>query len=74
MAKKTLPIYNIENFRHFSNENDFYANSIKKHLADHHFTITPHKHDFFLTVLFTKGNGIHDIDFTSYKIDRKSVV
>ena len=23
MAKKTLPIYNIENFRHFSNENDF---------------------------------------------------
>jgi AraC-like DNA-binding protein len=68
MAKKTLPIYNIENFRHFSNENDFYANSIKKHLADHHFTITPHKHDFFLTVLFTKGSGIHVIDFTSYKI------
>lgn len=68
MAKKILPIYNIDNFRHFSNENDFYANSIKKHIAEHHFTVTPHKHDFYLTVLFTKGRGTHNIDFTSYKI------
>jgi len=68
MAKKSLPVYNIENFKHFGNENDFYANSIKNHLKEHHFTTTPHKHDFFLTVLFTNGIGIHSIDFKRYKI------
>jgi AraC-like DNA-binding protein len=68
MAKKLLPIYNIDNFRRFTSENDFYANSIKRHIAEHHFTVTPHKHDFYLTVLFTKGSGTHDIDFTSYAV------
>jgi AraC-like DNA-binding protein len=69
MAKKSLPIYNIENFRQFQDRNDFYANSIKKHLAEHHFTETPHKHDFYLTVLFTRGSGTHNIDFKSYKVE-----
>lgn len=68
MAKKSLPVYNIENFRHFNTQNYFYANSMKRHLEEHHFTATPHKHDFFLTVLFLRGSGTHEIDFTSYKI------
>ncbi|MDO8999717.1 MAG: helix-turn-helix transcriptional regulator [Bacteroidota bacterium] len=73
MAKKVIPVYSIENFKHFKTQNDFYTNSMKQHLAEHHFTATPHKHDFFLTVMFTKGYGTHDIDFTSYKIAPGSV-
>ncbi|MBZ4188508.1 helix-turn-helix domain-containing protein [Niabella beijingensis] len=28
----------------------------------------PHKHDFFVFLLFDKGSGVHSIDFTDYKI------
>jgi AraC-like DNA-binding protein len=29
---------------------------------------SPHKHDFYLIVLFTKGSGTHEIDFKTYDI------
>lgn len=70
MPKKNLPVYNIKDFEH---GNDFYANSMKRHLQDHHIILTPHKHDFFLTVLFTKGSGTHEIDFTNYKVEPGAV-
>ncbi len=73
MAKKNLPVYNIKDFQNPEHAHDFYANSMKKHLQDHHIILTPHKHDFFLTVLFTKGSGIHEIDFTNYKVETGSV-
>jgi len=66
MPKKNVPVYKIKDFE---KETDFYANSMKNHLKDHHIILTPHKHDFFLTVLFTKGKGTHEIDFTSYKVE-----
>lgn len=65
---KTIPVYSIENFKHFSSENDFYTDSLSSHLKHHHFTTRPHKHDFYLVVLFTKGKGIHEIDFNSYPV------
>ncbi|MBL7921704.1 MAG: helix-turn-helix domain-containing protein [Bacteroidia bacterium] len=73
MPKKNLPVYNIKDFRAYERDNDFYANSMKKHLQNHHIILTPHKHDFFLTVLFTKGGGTHEIDFTNYKVEPGSV-
>lgn len=69
MPKKTIPVYNIKDFKDFERENGFYANSMKRHLKKHHIILTPHKHDFFLTVLFTKGSGTHEIDFTKYKVE-----
>ncbi|MBA3682147.1 MAG: helix-turn-helix domain-containing protein [Bacteroidetes bacterium] len=69
MSKKTLPVYNIKDFKDPEHGTDFYANSMKRHLRDHHIILTPHKHDFFLTVLFTKGSGTHEIDFTNYKVE-----
>lgn len=30
----------------------------------------PHKHDFFIAILFEKGKGTHTIDFTEYKVGR----
>jgi AraC family transcriptional activator of pobA len=73
MPKKNLPIYAIRDFIDLEREGHIYANSMKRHLQDHHIILTPHKHDFFLTVLFTKGTGAHEIDFTSYKVEAGAV-
>lgn len=67
---KSIPVYSIENFKHFSPDNDFYTDSLSSHLKHHHFTTRPHKHDFYLVVLFTRGKGTHEIDFTSYPVSR----
>lgn len=66
--KKQLPIYSIQQFKHFEEEASFYANLFIPHIKEHHFTTKPHKHDFYLLLLFTKGHGIHYIDFNSYTI------
>lgn len=68
MAKKELPVYNIGKFHGEHQEDSFYANNLKEHLEKHHFIHVPHKHDFYLSILFTKGSGTHDIDFTSYPV------
>ncbi|MEO8760385.1 MAG: helix-turn-helix transcriptional regulator [Bacteroidia bacterium] len=73
MPKKNFPVYNIEQFNHVEKENDFYANTFPSHLKEHHFINTPHKHDFYLVVLFTKGKGKHEIDFLSYDIKPGSI-
>ncbi len=65
MIKKDLPVFNIEDFK---SGTDFYCNELPNHLKEHHFIHTPHKHDFFMVVLFTHGSGVHEIDFASYKI------
>jgi len=66
-----LPILNIKQFEFKINEGDFYANDFSTHLEKHHASITrPHKHDFYLVVLFTDGVGVHEVDFNSYPIKR----
>ncbi len=66
--KSKLPIYKIEHFESTQIETDFYANRFIPHIKHHHFASHPHKHDFYLIVLFTKGSGTHEIDFNTYKI------
>lgn len=69
MKPKTLPVYDIKEFSHTAGEGDFYANTFPAHLKQHaHLIIAPHKHDFYLSVLFTKGSGTHEIDFTQYPV------
>jgi AraC-like DNA-binding protein len=65
---KTLPVYRILDFHQKNPGNHFYANDLHIHLKEHRFTNDPHKHDFYLTVLFTKGSGTHEVDFIKYKI------
>lgn len=68
-----LPILNIKQFPAERGE-DFYANDFIHHIAAHHQHISkPHKHDFYLTILFTQGSGTHEIDFHSYEIKRGSI-
>jgi len=66
---KTFPILNINDFYFEGKTNEFYVNQFSTHLTKFHNSITkPHKHDFYLSVLFTKGSGTHTIDFNTYDI------
>lgn len=69
MVNKQLPVYDIENFRYLGVESNFYANTFKAHLTQHHhFILAPHRHDFYVGMLFTKGSGTHQIEFNNYEI------
>ena len=74
MAGKPFPVYDIDNFNFRGAESDFYANTFPDHLKQHaHFILAPHRHLFYASVLFTKGSGIHEIDFNAYDIVPGSV-
>lgn len=66
--KHLLPVYKIQHFKEEKGEEDFYANYFIPHIKHHHIIAEPHKHDFYLIVLFTKGSGTHEIDFNTYPI------
>jgi len=69
-----LPVLNIKQFDNDELKGDFYANTFAKHLSTHHASITkPHKHNFYLAVLFLQGTGTHEIDFKSYPIQPGSL-
>jgi AraC family transcriptional activator of pobA len=68
--KNELPIYSINKFEILNNEGDFYTNFLNKHVKNHHFTSFPHKHDFFLVILFTQGIGKHEVDFETFTVEK----
>lgn len=69
MVNKQLPVYDIEKFRYLGEESNFYANTFKAHLKQHHhFILAPHRHDFYVGMLFTNGSGTHQIEFNNYEI------
>ncbi len=65
-----MPIYRINTFELSTNEGDFYTNFLSKHVKIHQFTNSPHKHDFFLVILFTQGKGKHEVDFETFQIEK----
>lgn len=68
---ETLPIFSIKEFE--TRDEEFYVNRLDEHLAHHHFIHEPHKHDFYICVLFTQGKGNHEINFKNYAIKPGSV-
>lgn len=69
-----IQVLNIEKFLATENQKDFYVSDLKTHIKKNKSYITnPHKHNSYLCVLFTKGSGNHEIDFTSYKIQSGSL-
>jgi len=71
---KAIPILNIKQFEQNVPLSDFYSNDLKSHLKkNENFFHKPHRHDFFLCVLFTEGSGIHEIDFNTYEVKSGSV-
>jgi AraC family transcriptional regulator, transcriptional activator of pobA len=70
MAKST--VYGISDFGKIDT-NLFYANRLNAHVKEHRFTELPHKHNFYLVILVTKGSGRHEIDFRNYQVGPGSV-
>lgn len=70
---KKYPVYSIEQFNCNSVTGDLYINTFKNHLVNHSFVEKPHRHNFYLLVFFTNGNGIHEIDFNRFEISVGSV-
>lgn len=71
---KGIPVLRIGDFKEEALRPYFYANNMQDHLVKNASLLhTPHKHDFYLCVIFTKGSGIHEIDFTTYTISSGSV-
>ncbi|HLK28040.1 MAG TPA: AraC family transcriptional regulator [Puia sp.] len=69
MKKKSLPVYDITAFKHLGNDSDFYANDLRSHLKQNeHLILSPHGHNFYMSVLITAGNGTHEIEFNNYLI------
>lgn len=68
-----FPIYTIKDFKRSIQPNDLYVNTFQEHLKVHSFIEKPHRHNFYLLVLFTKGSGNHEIDFTKYEIKSGSL-
>ncbi len=71
---KSIPILNIQQFEQDVPISDFYSNDLNSHLEKNKDLFDkPHRHDFFLCVLFSKGSGTHEIDFNTYQIKPGSV-
>jgi AraC family transcriptional activator of pobA len=74
MVNKKFPVYDIEEFEYLGTESNFYANTFRSHLKQHHqFILAPHRHNFYISVLFTKGSGTHEIEFNTYDIQPGTV-
>ncbi len=71
---KNPPVLHIDSFDSEQKNDNFYVNNIVNHCNEFHNSIVkPHKHDFYVTVLFTAGSGVHEIDFQSYPIQKGAV-
>lgn len=61
-------------FQNDKKESDFYFSTLESHINRNKKHIEkPHRHDTYLTVLFTKGSGTHEIDFTKYDVSAGSL-
>lgn len=70
----SISVLNIDLFQKGRNTSDFYFSTIKNHLVvGHRHLEKAHRHDFYAAILFTKGNGTHEIDFQKYKVSRGSL-
>lgn len=70
---RDYPIYGIKTFRNTVDVKGLYVNTFRNHLINHSFIESSHRHDFYLLVLFTKGKGIHRIDFNTFDIQKGSL-
>lgn len=70
----SISVLHINLFQSEKNAPDFYFNTLRNHLVSSHKHIEkPHRHDFYVTVIFTKGSGIHEIDFQKYEVSAGSL-
>lgn len=69
-----LPIHRIPDFATArALTKGFYIADIQLHGQKHDFIQVPHKHDFYLLLYISQGQGTHTIDFTPYPLQPGSV-
>lgn len=69
-----IKVLKIEDLAENSLHQGFYVDTLVNHLAKNHGHLQkPHRHNFYVSLLFTKGSGTHTIDFTTYSIEPGSV-
>jgi AraC-like DNA-binding protein len=68
---KHVPLFGIQEFRkgQLAGHDDLLFNELR---GERHID-KPHKHDFFMIMLFDKAKGIHTIDFRDYPIGNKQI-
>lgn len=69
-AKDQFPILGIKEFQ---SEGQPDCSFLYHELHGERYIEKPHKHDFFLFLLFEKGSGIHAIDFVDHKITKHQI-
>jgi len=70
----SISVLQIDLFQQGKNTPDFYFNTLRNHLAISHRHIEKaHRHDFYATILFTGGSGVHEIDFQKYEVSAGSL-
>ncbi|WP_300675292.1 helix-turn-helix domain-containing protein [Soonwooa sp.] len=70
----SIAVLHLDLFNHLDPETEFYCNTLQNHLKESHKHIErPHRHDFFMALLVTKGSGFHDIDFNTYEVSEGSL-
>jgi len=66
---KKTSVLHIAQFNDGQGAEEFHANTLQDHLQTRHKDIAhPHSHDFYVAMLFTKGTGTHEVDFTAYEV------
>ncbi len=74
MKEKILPVLHLDDFDQTAKHSpDVYVQLFREHVAQYQFVQTPHRHDFYLLVIFTRGQGTHTVDFVDYPIQPGSV-
>jgi AraC-like DNA-binding protein len=70
----SISVLNIDLFQRGKNTSDFYFSTVQNHLiVGHRHLEKAHRHDFYATILFTKGSGVHEIDFQKYDVSAGSL-
>jgi AraC family transcriptional activator of pobA len=74
MSSNKLPVLSVKSFKKpLITDPDFYIKTFPEHKAEHPFIMEPHRHDFYMLMLFTKGKGKHIIDLKKYDVTPGSV-
>lgn len=69
-----ISILDISQLEKSGGKRDFFVSELAHHIRINKSKIThPHKHNSYLTILFTKGFGWHEIDFERYEVRSGSV-
>lgn len=65
--KNSIPVYDICSLSEYQ-QHDILVDRFAAYLQKHHDLHFPHKHNFYHLVFFTKGGGMHHIDFKNFAV------